>query len=105
VSDAIRFVVITLAVLTGAGMLTGLLLHLRAWRAEGSDVTLPPLHVALVCTSYALIALLLALGVLDGLGKPMTWRVPGYGVALLLGLVALWVANRRRRRLTRKAPR
>jgi hypothetical protein len=98
VGDVVRFAVIALAVITCAAMLTVLALHFRAWRAVRSEHGLLPLHVALISLSYAAFCALLALGVIDNLGRPLNWRTPGFGVALVAGLASLWVVGRLQRR-------
>lgn len=104
VNDAIRFVIITLAAVTGAAMPAVAVLHVRAWRVERPVAKLLPLHIALICVGYILVTVLLALSMLDGLGQRMSWRVPGYGVVLLVGLGVLWLIGRRRYRRIHAAP-
>ena len=86
-ADLVRFAAVACLTLVFGAVLVVTRLYFRAWRRLPREVALLPRNVVLLTVTYETFVGCLILGLLDGVGKPASWRVAVYAGAAVVALV------------------
>ncbi len=98
VAEIVRQVVIALFTVN-LGMIGGVMrLHYRAWRKFPSGSGIIPLHVFVISLAQLCLLLGAAIGILDSLENPLTYKTYLYVSGSVLTLVALFIIGSFQRR-------